>query len=372
MKTNIYILFIFIFTVHFSTAQVMLDVEGDGQINNSLLIFDDGSGAAVHAGTLSGSFLGINNTNNNLTLANSTVVANSFADINISSTDRIYFLTNGSRHMTLSPTGRLGIGTENPSRSLDVRDDIYIGGGSADFNSTSEHLRIGAQSDSWYLGALNEASQAASDFIIGLNSSGSGMFHIENGGDVGIGTDEPIARLHLQDAGHQMVLENDDDPTNTWYVGASAPTWLTGANHLIFDDDGNTSLPILCLHGTEEAVSIGTSYASPGYKLAVNGAIIAEEVRVELRNDWPDYVFDKSYELAPLSEVEKAINATGHLPGIPSAKEIEKDGLLIGDMQTRMMEKIEELTLYIIQLDKENKELRQLITEDKWVGMLIR
>ena len=87
------------------------------------------------------------------------------------------------------------------------------------------------------------------------------------------------------------------------------------------------------------------------YKLSVNGNIRTKEVVVE--NGWADYVFDKKYKLLPLDEVEKFIQLNKHLPNIPAAKTVEEKGLSLGDMQRRMMEKIEELTLYIIELKKE-------------------
>ncbi len=96
-------------------------------------------------------------------------------------------------------------------------------------------------------------------------------------------------------------------------------------------------------------VGIGTS--DPGaYKLAVNGNIRSKEVVVE--SGWADYVFNKDYSLPGLAEVEKFIFQNKHLPDIPSAAEIEKNGLPLGDIQKKMMAKIEELTLYIIAQNK--------------------
>jgi hypothetical protein len=113
-------------------------------------------------------------------------------------------------------------------------------------------------------------------------------------------------------------------------------------------------------------VSIGTPDVAAGYRLNVLGKIISEEIRVELKSAWPDYVFSNKYQLTPLSEVEAFIQKENHLPNIPSAEEVEKNGLHLGSMQTKMMEKIEELTLYIIEinkrieaLEKENKLLQQ-------------
>ena len=92
-----------------------------------------------------------------------------------------------------------------------------------------------------------------------------------------------------------------------------------------------------------------------------NGKIISEEIRVEMSGDWPDYVFESDYELVSLNELEAQINELGHLPGIPSAETVETEGFELGDMQKRMMEKIEELTLYMINADKKINALeRQL------------
>lgn len=101
-------------------------------------------------------------------------------------------------------------------------------------------------------------------------------------------------------------------------------------------------------------VTIGTSIATPGdYKLGVGGKVICEEVRVKLQNNgWPDYVFSQDYKLKSLEEIENFIKLNKHLPNIPSAQVIDKEGLEVGDMQRRMMEKIEELTLYIIEQNK--------------------
>ncbi len=97
-------------------------------------------------------------------------------------------------------------------------------------------------------------------------------------------------------------------------------------------------------------VGIGTS--TPGnYELAVNGEVRAKEVRVEAAN-WPDYIFKKEHRLPSLDEVQSHIDLKGHLINIPSAKEIEANGLELGEMNRLLLEKIEELTLYIIQQEK--------------------
>lgn len=105
------------------------------------------------------------------------------------------------------------------------------------------------------------------------------------------------------------------------------------------------------------SLGIGVIQIPDSFKLAVAGKIIAEEVVVQLQSEWPDYVFTPDYRLLPLQKVEEFVKTHKHLPGIPSASELEEKGLSMGQMQSKLVEKIEELTLYIIEQDKKIKEL---------------
>lgn len=120
----------------------------------------------------------------------------------------------------------------------------------------------------------------------------------------------------------------------------------------------------------EGAVSIGgsTHKLATGHLLSVDGKIACTEVRVQPSSAWPDYVFSPSYDLMPLNELEKTIQNQKHLPNIPSAKEIEIEGIHLGEMQRKMMEKIEELTLYVIDL---NKKVESLQKENEEQAVLI-
>ena len=101
------------------------------------------------------------------------------------------------------------------------------------------------------------------------------------------------------------------------------------------------------------AIMIGTAQKATGYKVNVSGKVIAEEVRVQLRAAWPDYVFEDNYKKLSLHELEKYVAVNKHLPNIPSAADIEKDGQQLGEVQRKMLEKIEELSWYIIKLKKQ-------------------
>ena len=106
------------------------------------------------------------------------------------------------------------------------------------------------------------------------------------------------------------------------------------------------------------AFSTNTLYAN--YKLFVTGGILTDEIRVVLSsgNTWADYVFKDDYILKPLAEVETYIKEKGHLPNVPSEKEVKEDGINLGEMVKIQQEKIEELTLYIIEMNKEIQKLK--------------
>ena len=105
-------------------------------------------------------------------------------------------------------------------------------------------------------------------------------------------------------------------------------------------------------------VGIGTT--TPKEKLSVYGTIRSKEVKVEA-NNWPDYVFFSDYALPTLSETEVYINENHRLPNMPSAEEVAENGIALGEMNRLLVEKVEELTLHLIKMEKENKELLQLV-----------
>lgn len=115
-------------------------------------------------------------------------------------------------------------------------------------------------------------------------------------------------------------------------------------NSMIFNENGN--------------LGIGTDNPN-GWRLAVNGKIKAKEIKVE--TELRDVVFCNNYNLPTLKEVENHINEKGHLKDIPSAKEVEKNGISLGEMDSKLLQKIEELTLYTIQQQKEIEELKSLV-----------
>jgi len=132
----------------------------------------------------------------------------------------------------------------------------------------------------------------------------------------------------------------------------------TQQTNFFVHNEGNNTIK-LTMPKPNSRVMIGTSSYTDGtdyYSLSVNGNVRAD--RVKVYNTWADYVFEDNYNLPTLEEVEKHIKEKGHLLDIPSAKEVEDKGIDLGDMNRRLLQKIEELTLYNIEMNKQIKQLK--------------
>lgn len=206
--------------------------------------------------------------------------------------------------------------------------------------------------------------------------------------NVGIGTTSPTATLHIVkiasgDIGPRIVLENPvSAATNNaaelsflLHSGLSLSTYnasikafeesSNGYTAISFGTYGGSAAPSERMRITSQGdVGIGTSDPQ-GHKLAVNGDIIATKVKVLPYANWPDYVFKPQYHLPSLSDVKTYIDQNQHLPDMPSEKDVAKDGVDLGDMVKLQTKKIEELTLYLIEKDKELKDQHDEIKELK-------
>jgi hypothetical protein len=187
---------------------------------------------------------------------------------------------------------------------------------------------------------------------------------------VGIGTSLPTYKLHLNGGLNENLMNLSSNGAVKMTVSSKGRVHVTdsvtidgrmrigtinaGSRRLAVD--GNVYFDDILEVGN--SVLIGTNTAATGHKLTVDGKIACEEVRVQDSGDWPDYVFDSAYDLKPLQDVHQFIQREKHLPGIPSAAEISADGIEIGDMQKRLLEKIEELTLHMISMEAELRELK--------------
>lgn len=137
------------------------------------------------------------------------------------------------------------------------------------------------------------------------------------------------------------------------------------------DFDGGTRVMGSKLY-IDGSLAVGT--ADPkGHKLAVNGSIIGTSFKIREFSKWPDFVFDSTYSLMSLSKVEEFIQTEKHLPGVPSAKEVQENGFELEKMDAVLLKKIEELTLYMIEMNKNHKEeMENLRKENEELKKMIR
>jgi hypothetical protein len=196
---------------------------------------------------------------------------------------------------------------------------------------------------------------------------------------VGINTVLPQDKLHIVHANPRIFIDGSIGGSS--YAGVRARTGIGGIHHEYFygvDQYNTWEIYDNTVGGNagkrfwiEADGRVGIGYhiipastpCLPAARLFVKGGIFTEGLLVAPNpsNCWPDYVFDSEYKLKTLAELSTYIKDNQHLPGIPSSKEVNKDGINVGDMQAKQMEKIEELTLYIIEMKQEIDALKKMI-----------
>jgi hypothetical protein len=319
---------------------------------------------------------------------------------------------------TFPASGNVGIGTLQPAVALHVtgtihgESDLRISGtfeahGGANNlwgwgNSPSWDIRAGGQlpyAINHHTG-LTMSAHSAYGGIRFYNQSYPGitqstMVMSVTNDRVGIGTTDPSFKLHVAGdvyTSSNMRVEGDilkgAGPDHIWGWGSNASWDIRAGGQLPYAINHHTGLTLSAhsayggirfynqsypaLTGSELVMSIannsvGIGTSNPSEKLSVNGNIKAKRVIVSQSN-WPDYVFDSSYSLRALPEVEKFVIQYKRLPDMPSAKEVEEKGISVGDNQALLLKKMEEMTLYmismnkeIIQLKEDNKQLKKVL-----------
>jgi len=165
----------------------------------------------------------------------------------------------------------------------------------------------------------------------------------------------------------QFAVDNSFTDGSKAYIeiGAGDPN-TTGGGFIAFGTAGSDRLVVTNAGG----VGIGTTNPN-GYMLAVNGSAIATSFNVKAYANWPDYVFKSDYHLPTLTDLKNYIDQNHHLPDVPSAEQVAKDGLNLGDMNRLLMQKTEELTIYLIQKDEKiNQQQKQLDTQEAEIKKL--
>ncbi|UII75897.1 hypothetical protein LV716_16780 [Flagellimonas sp. HMM57] len=242
---------------------------------------------------------------------------------------------------SLTTIDNVGIGIDNPSRKLQIN---------ASYSTAQIQLnRTGSNLGKVDFGVDGNGLHF---WLGGYDAFGNEEFFLGMNGDIGIGTNNPSQKLQIDalDRTVQVQLNRVGNNPGKVDYGVDANGlrfWIGG-----YDGFGNEEFFL----GMNGDVGIGTN--SPDAKLAVNGNIHTKEVKVDLVG-WPDYVFEKEYNLPTLEEVEAHITEKGHLQDIPSAKEVEENGIKLGEMDAKLLQKIEELMLYTIQQQKEIEKLKK-------------
>jgi len=274
----------------------------------------------------------------------------------------------------------MGIGFTTPKYPLCFEDYTgdkisFYGGNNT---SSSNHYGMGVQGSLLQMFVPSASEDIA--FGTGRSTNFFERMRIKGNGKVGINTNPVDHTLSIKTVGFDtkalqletaLNLGNAIENTMTFKTGTyysaqiKAIGTATNAARLGFFTYASTSSSALVermsiMDGGDVLIGTTNETAGLGYKLRVNGKVICTELRVQTNGAWPDYVFHDEYKLMPLHDLKKYILTENHLPNIPSASEINaQGGFDTGDMQSRLIEKVEELTLYILDLQNQVNELKK-------------
>lgn len=253
----------------------------------------------------------------------------------------------------LPTTGNVGIGTLTPGQKLEVHGNILLEVSSNEgpaLNLVNPLKTADDVAHKWTLynmtGPYGNSLQFW-NYNSNVSQYGSKLTLADNG-NIGVGIRHPNYKLQVDGdiaMPYTAKILSSLDPGNhiTLHNGNGMMKMSTGGqDRFAIDYYGN--------------VGIGT--ITPNEKLSVNGKIRAHEVKVETAN-WPDYVFEQDYKILGLQELAAYIKINKHLPEMPSALEVSKNGVELGEMNKLLLKKIEELTIYLIEQNKEINKLKQ-------------
>lgn len=313
----------------------------------------------------------------------------------------------GQSQNTFPSSGSVGVGTTSPVVKLHLSQGTFF----VD-NTTTNQITL--QNAGSHYGSI--FTPGASKWSLGYSSNretlGASVLTWTDGGNVGIGTSTPGGLLDVVDGSSRMVFTGNAGKGDIFRLfGANGMNFAVnfhtpnsgdlisdlGINYSLDGSNGTSAYarigtkkaPMIRLNAENGSIALygengsGSDYRTPAFnlglyvnnsgnvgigttnpqaKLAVNGDIFSKKVKVT-QTGWPDYVFDSIYRLRSLSQLEQYIQENKHLPDVPSASEVEKNGLDLGDNQAVLLKKIEEITLYVIELKKENEEMKEKINK---------
>ncbi|WCT13688.1 hypothetical protein [Mucilaginibacter jinjuensis] len=227
-------------------------------------------------------------------------------------------------------SGNVGIGTTTPGAKLDINGDASV----------------------QYYGRLSSARDYRNSYT-----------NLFLGGAISYNGDGNYTVLGDGGSNYFGAIRMDNSGGNAGAINFYSGTSIGGSNYTISNANLNSYLRMTIINNK---VGIGT--ANPDASLAVAGVIHSQAVKVDMVG-WSDYVFNRSYKLVPLRAVKAYIDQNHHLPDVPSEEQVKKDGIDLGEMNSKLLKKIEELTLYLIQekqpTDQQIKTLKNEINKIK-------
>ena len=395
-----------------TSPSAKLEVVGPSN-NPSIVLGNENQIAFKRADGLS--VYGIGHYQGEFTIGRSTNLgANAGTSINIATGGSYTRFSHGANEMMrITSVGNVGIGIANPQARLNVQGGLQVG-----LNSDDYYSQLGANGL-----IFNRPGTSYIDFKDNSNSlsfrqgsSYNTVMHLSSSRNVGIGTINPSEKLEINDGNTTSIKLGTTDSAGNYELKITAKhdysnkfSFNYGGVALmqekVIADVGGNGISNSKLYfsnyygigfgthttnvnskndidfyisGSGDAngsgnIGIGTTAIPTGYKLAVAGKVITEEVKVKLQSSWPDYVFKKDYNLLSVEEVEEYIKKYGHLPKMPSAKEVEKEGFELGEMNKKLLEKIEELTLYTINQEKKiGNQDNKILQQEKLINELLK